>query len=76
MDPPRLCRAGKRKLTESAKEFPKASTRDPLLPSLQRVMSPEGSLREAQVAKTDLPVIPFSLASTCAGRRTWGRCSG
>ena len=37
-DPPRLCREGKRKLTESAKEFPKASARQ----------SPEGSLREAR----------------------------
>ncbi len=36
--PPRLCRDGKRKLTESAKEFPKASAR-------QR---PKGSLREVQ----------------------------
>jgi hypothetical protein len=32
-DPPRLCREGKRKLTESEKEFPKDSSRQ----------SPEGS---------------------------------
>jgi len=36
-NPPSLCLEGKRKLTESAREFPKASAR-------QR---PEGSLREA-----------------------------
>src|SRR5437773_12394781 len=37
-NPPRLCREGKRKLTESSKEFPKGSAR-------QR---PEGSLREVR----------------------------
>ena len=37
-DPPSLCQEGKRKLTESAREFPKAS-------SWQR---PEGSLQEAR----------------------------
>src|SRR5881409_517448 len=37
-DPQRLCQKGKRKLTESAKEFPKASV----------WQSPEGSLREAR----------------------------
>ena len=37
-NPPRLCREGRRKLTESAKEFPKVSARQ----------SPKGSLREAR----------------------------
>src|SRR2546422_878450 len=46
-DPPRLCQKGKRKLTESAKEFPKASVGYPLRGRVQWVMSPEGSLREA-----------------------------
>ena len=47
-DPPRLCQKGKRKLTESAKEFPKASVGYPLRGRVQWVMSPEGSLREAR----------------------------
>src|SRR3990167_6970084 len=48
--PPRLCREGKRKLTESAKEFPKDSAGYPLLGCVhvQWVMSPEGSLWEAR----------------------------
>ena len=50
-DPPRLCREGKRKLTESSKEFPKGSAR-------QR---PEGSLRE--VRERRIPRHPLLMAT-------------
>jgi len=49
-DPPRLCLNGKRKLTESSREFPKASVRQ----------NPEGSLREAQERRQpDAALLPL-----------------
>src|SRR5436309_7116433 len=65
-DPPRLCREGKRKLTESSKEFPKGSAR-------QR---PEGSLREVRERRIARhPLLRASLFSSPRAPDT-GRARG
>jgi len=48
-DPPKLCREGKQKLTESPREFLKVSAQH----------SPEGSLREAGSPMAGREVLPF-----------------
>src|SRR5207244_9007995 len=55
-DPPRLGREGKRKLTESSREFPKASARP----------SPEGSLREARERSAAYAALPVNFTIFCA----------